>query len=110
MKKNIIVLSILAVGFANAQIEQEQRVGINTLTPRASLEVSKIALDDLNIRDKAQGLLIPHLSQEERNTMARAKLVQGLQIYNVDKTCVNWWNGSTWQCMDGSLYCKRSFS
>lgn len=95
----------MATAYANAQSakETDHNIVINTPTPRATLEISKTEAANLSIKDKAQGVLIPSLSQDERNTMASSKLVVGLQIFNTDKNCVDWWNGKTWQCMDGTI-------
>ena len=34
--------------------------------------------------------------------MDQSQFVQGLQIYNTDKKCVDIWTGSHWQCIDGT--------
>lgn len=89
-------MGALSVGTAYSQ---SHKVGINTDNPRASLEVSKatgIAATEV------QGLLLPHLTQAERNAMDKTKFVKGLQIYNTDKNCVDIWNGTNWQCIDGT--------
>ena len=96
MKRTLILLGALSVGTAYSQ---SHKVGINTDNPRASLEVSKatgIAATEV------QGLLLPQLTQAERNAMDQTKFVQGLQIYNTDKKCVDIWTGTNWQCSDGT--------
>ena len=96
MKRTLIILGALSVGTAYSQ---SHKVGINTDNPRASLEVSKAAGIAAT---EVQGLLLPQLTQAERNGMDRTKFVNGLQIYNTDKNCVDIWNGNNWQCIDGT--------
>ena len=96
MKRTLIILGALSVGTAYSQ---SHKVGINTDNPRASLEVSKAAGIAAT---EVQGLLLPQLTQAERNGMDRSQFVQGLQIYNTDKNCVDIWNGNNWQCIDGT--------
>ena len=96
MKRTLILLGALSVGTAYSQ---SHKVGINTDNPRASLEVSKAAGIAAT---EVQGLLLPQLTQAERNAMDQTKFVQGLQIYNTDKKCVDIWTGTNWQCSDGT--------
>lgn len=96
MKRTLIILGALSVGTAYSQ---SHKVGINTDNPRASLEVSKAAGIAAT---EVQGLLLPQLTQAERNAMDQTKFVKGLQIYNTDKNCVDIWNGINWQCIDGT--------
>ena len=96
MKRTLIILGALSVGTAYSQ---SHKVGINTSNPRASLEVSKAAGITAT---EVQGLLLPQLTQAERNGMDQSQFVQGLQIYNTDKKCVDIWTGSHWQCIDGT--------
>jgi len=96
MKRTLILLGALSVGTAYSQ---SHKVGINTDNPRASLEVSKAAGIAAT---EVQGFILPQLTQAERNGMDKTKFVQGLQIYNTDKKCVDIWTGSHWQCIDGT--------
>ena len=96
MKRTLILLGALSVGTAYSQ---SHKVGINTDNPRASLEVSKAAGIAAT---EVQGLLLPQLTQAERNGMNQSQFVQGLQIYNTDKKCVDIWTGTNWQCIDGT--------
>ena len=98
MKRTLILLGALSVGTAYSQ---SHKVGINTDNPRASLEVSKAAGIAAT---EVQGLLLPQLTQAERNGMDRSQFVQGLQIYNTDKKCVDIWTGTNWQCIDGTKH------
>ena len=96
MKRTLILLGALSVGTAYSQ---SHKVGINTDNPRASLEVSKAAGIAAT---EVQGFILPQLTQAERNTMDQSQFVQGLQIYNTDKKCVDIWTGTHWQCIDGT--------
>ena len=96
MKRTLIILGALSVGTAYSQ---SHKVGINTDNPRASLEVSKAAGIAAT---EVQGFILPQLTQAERNGMDKTKFVQGLQIYNTDKKCVDIWTGTHWQCIDGT--------
>ena len=96
MKRTLIILGALSVGTAYSQ---SHKVGINTDNPRASLEVSKAAGIAAT---EVQGFILPQLTQAERNGMDQSQFVQGLQIYNTDKKCVDIWTGSHWQCIDGT--------
>ena len=96
MKRTLILLGALSVGTAYSQ---SHKVGINTDNPRASLEVSKAAGIAAT---EVQGFILPQLTQAERNGMDQTKFVQGLQIYNTDKKCVDIWTGTHWQCSDGT--------
>ena len=89
-------MGALSVGTAYSQ---SHKVGINTDNPRASLEVSKAAGIAAT---EVQGFILPQLTQAERNGMDQSQFVQGLQIYNTDKKCVDIWTGSHWQCIDGT--------
>ena len=96
MKRTLILLGALSVGTAYSQ---SHKVGINTDNPRASLEVSKAAGIAAT---EVQGFILPQLTQVERNGMDQSQFVQGLQIYNTDKKCVDIWTGTHWQCIDGT--------
>ena len=96
MKRTLIILGALSVGTAYSQ---SHKVGINTDNPRASLEVSKAAGIAAT---EVQGFILPQLTQAERNGMDQSQFVQGLQIYNTDKKCVDIWTGTHWQCIDGT--------
>ena len=89
-------MGALSVGTAYSQ---SHKVGINTDNPRASLEVSKAAGIAAT---EVQGFILPQLTQAERNGMNQSQFVQGLQIYNTDKKCVDIWTGTNWQCSDGT--------
>lgn len=102
MRRISILLGLLVCGLYNAQTDEKLRgrIGINTLTPRASLEIKR---HEEIPQDRVQGFLVPHLTQVQRNAMTKEDLPIGLQIFNTDKKCLDWWNGKTWQCTDGTL-------
>ncbi|WP_018675437.1 hypothetical protein [Riemerella columbina] len=69
MKKSILLLSVLAMS-ASLYAQQDQgRVGINTTSPKATLDISKEGVDD------AKGLLIPRLTADEVKTMTDANKI-----------------------------------
>ena len=90
-------MGALAVVTAQAQTH---KVGINTDAPQATLDISRPASGVP--AGQVEGLLIPRLSQAQRNAMNQGELVAGLQIYNTTKGCIDLYNGSLWQCTDGT--------
>ena len=90
-------MGALAVITAQAQTH---KVGINTDAPQATLDISRPASGVP--AGQVEGLLIPRLSQAQRNAMNQGELVAGLQIYNTTKGCIDLYNGSLWQCTDGT--------
>ena len=97
MKKTFILMGALAVVTAQAQTH---KVGINTDAPKATLDISRPASGVP--AGQVEGLLIPRLSQAQRNAMNPGELVAGLQIYNTTKRCIDLYNGTLWQCTDGT--------
>lgn len=59
MKKTIILLTILSLNLAYGQEENKGRIGINTSSPKATLDINSITTD------QAKGILIPRISAEE---------------------------------------------
>lgn len=115
MKKTLFFVGLLGAIYANAQQIQNTRsimtteklngrLGVNTNVPVATLEIAKVNSPYPN---QVEGFMLPHLTQTERNNMKKEELTNGLQIFNIDKNCIDWWNGSTWQCTDGSLQDKH---
>lgn len=115
MKKTLFLVGLLGIGYASAQQIQDtkslmtgakltSRIGINTNVPVATLEIAKVNSPYPN---QVEGFMLPHLTQTERNNMKKEELTNGLQIFNIDKNCIEWWNGATWQCTDGSLQDKH---
>ncbi|MGV4461558.1 hypothetical protein ACQ1Q5_08505 [Ornithobacterium rhinotracheale] len=68
MKKSILLLVGLALS-ASLYAQSQGRVGINTLEPKATLDISKEGVDD------AKGLLVPRLTADEVKTMTDANKV-----------------------------------
>lgn len=108
MKKTLIILGCMSIGFIHAQQQGREhaqhtgatkRVGINTDKPAASFEIGKVVGVPAT---QVQGFLLPHLSQTERNAMQKEALTNGLMIFNTSKNCIDWWNGTNWQCTDSS--------
>ena len=64
MKKSLILMGALAVVTAQAQTH---KVGINTDAPQATLDISRPASGVP--AGQVEGLLIPRLSQAQRNAM-----------------------------------------
>lgn len=75
------------------------RVGINTIEPQATLDISKVALANLP-KGRAQGVMLPNIKTSERNIFTGVKA--GTMIYNTTKNCIDWYNGTQWSCLDGS--------
>lgn len=99
MKKVILSASMLVGITATAQTDYDKRVGINSETPRASLEVKAVN------NGFAQGILFPHIDEDEkaRWTKDEAKgLVAGTVIWNITKQCLDYFDGTNWQCTDGT--------
>ncbi|MRM83525.1 FISUMP domain-containing protein [Riemerella anatipestifer] len=97
-----IPLGVLAfLGFGLSVYGQyEKRVGINTPTPQATLEIAKIEL--ANLPDgHVQGVIFPKLETSERNTFTSNAKV-GTMIYNLTKKCIEWYDGTQWSCTDGT--------
>lgn len=96
MKKTFIFAGVLGAALAYAQT---QRVGINTTEPKATLDIAKgTGLPT----GQVEGVLFPRLTQAERNNMGQPQLLSGLQIFNIDKNCIDIWFGSYWVCSDGT--------
>ncbi|MDY3316870.1 FISUMP domain-containing protein [Riemerella anatipestifer] len=100
--KTKIPLGILAfLGFGLSVYGQyDGRVGINTPTPQATLEIAKIELGKLP-DGHVQGVIFPKLETSERNTFTSNAKV-GTMIYNLTKKCIEWYDGTQWSCTDGT--------
>lgn len=74
----------------SAQVEEDKlrgRVGINTVTPRATLEIHKKDPSEL-VSGVAQGVIFPRFTTEERRQFSYDELTDGLMIYNTTKKCI----------------------
>lgn len=79
------------------------RVGVNTEQPKATLHISEKDLDVLansaNYTQKAQGVLFPQFTTEQRNKFTRVSY--GTMIYNSDEDCIEVYkrNTESWVCL-----------
>lgn len=97
--KKVLLSAVMFVGITAAAQDYEKRVGVNTETPRASLEVKAIN------NGTAQGILFPHISETEKARWAKDNnkgLVAGTVIWNTTKICLDYFDGTNWQCTDGT--------
>ncbi len=65
------------------------QVGFGTNNPDPSAVV--------DIQDTLRGFLIPRMTTAQRNAISNP--ANGLIIYNIDKQCVEFWNGLYWQSL-----------
>ncbi|MBT0549562.1 FISUMP domain-containing protein [Riemerella anatipestifer] len=103
--KKILLCAVFLPLVLNAQ-DYNGRVGINTDKPKATLEISKVAVSPTMPATKAQGVLFPKFSTIERNKFSSTTEI-GTMIYNTDKSCIEIYQGvisgvHQWQCMPGS--------
>lgn len=89
-----LVFSILLSTFLYSQqtrrtdiTERYGRTGLNTTTPRATLDIREKDPAEL-LPGAVQGVIFPRLSTEARKQFASEQLVEGLMIYNTDKKCI----------------------
>lgn len=91
MKKTLFILSL----FCSAIVfGQEKRVGINTETPRATLEIKE------NIDLPAgtpHGVRFPNFTTERRAKFIGVK--EGTMIYNSTLKCLEIYINGEWKCM-----------
>lgn len=112
MKKTLIVAIGLFSITTFAQTDQELygRMGINTLKPKASLDVTeKNDLPETN----AQGVSFPNFSTSRREKFTNVKI--GTMIFNTDKKCLEIYMGvigSThhWNCLTSSTPQQQSIT
>ncbi|MDY3319188.1 FISUMP domain-containing protein [Riemerella anatipestifer] len=76
----------------NAQEDYRSRVGINTTEPKATLEISKVAVSPTMPAERAQGVLFPEFTTAERLTFS-PNTKKGTLIYNKDKSCIEIYQG-----------------
>ncbi|MFB9120754.1 hypothetical protein ACFFUE_06070 [Bergeyella porcorum] len=96
MKRKFILVGLLVTGLASAQ---DGRVGINTMNPKAALEVSR---HDNLPTDQSQGVMFPSFSTEEREQWTDTQ--EGTMIYNTTKKCLEMYFGVVngvhqWNCI-----------
>lgn len=80
-------LVFLASGFAQAKLGEN----VKDINPHALFE----------LESNHQGLLIPRMTQAERDLAFSVPIPEGLIIYNLDASCVEFWNGKSeeWICL-----------
>ncbi|MDY3316608.1 FISUMP domain-containing protein [Riemerella anatipestifer] len=101
MKKTLLCAVFLPL-VLNAQ-DYSGRVGINTDKPKATLEISKVAVGPTMPATKAQGVLFPQFTSEER-TKFSGTAEEGTIIYNIEKRCLEMYLGLVsgvhqWACL-----------
>lgn len=82
----------LASSEAVADSPNLHRIGINTNEPKASLDIRSGKSSDV------EGLIIPQISTNERNNFILDESQEGVMLYNTDKKCIEYWNGTQWIC------------
>jgi hypothetical protein len=82
MRTFLFYLLAMQVYGAHAQV----KVGENPETIHASAV--------LEIESENKGFLPPRMTTAQRNAISNP--AQGLTIYNTDKKCLQWYNGSEW--------------
>ncbi len=88
MKRRLLSL-IAILMFCNSISAQ---VGIGTINPEPSAA--------LDVTSSNKGFLPPRLTTIQRNGILN--LTPGLTIYNVDKACIEVYNGTTWESLTSS--------
>lgn len=81
MKKSLILVGMLAIGYANAQ---EGVVGINTSEPKATLQVTPSAENAKATATTNEGIMAPQLSKSRVAGIATP--VEGTLVYITDET------------------------
>ena len=97
MKKILLLISTLAFTTYNAQ---QYRIGINTAEPKATLDISRVELNELPA-GHAQGFMLPSFTTAERDTFIGVK--RGMMIYSITNNCIESYTliGSQdeWKCL-----------
>lgn len=98
MKKILLLISTLA--FTTTYNAQQYRIGINTAEPKATLDISRVELNELPA-GHAQGLMLPSFTTAERDTFTGVK--RGMMIYSITNNCIESYTliGSQdeWKCL-----------
>lgn len=94
MKKTLFILSLLG---SIIVFGQEKRVGINTDTPRVTLEVKEVAgLPE----GTPHGVRFPNFTTERRSKFIGVK--EGTMIYNSTLKCLEIYINGAWKCVGNS--------
>ena len=98
MKKILLLVSTLA--FTTTYNAQQYRIGINTAEPKATLDISRVELNELPA-GHAQGFMLPSFTTAERDTFIGVK--RGMMIYSITNNCIESYTliGSQdeWKCL-----------
>jgi len=81
MKKNILIALLFGSCF---MLQAQIGIGTPSPDPTAVLELKSIS----------KGFLLPRITTNQRNTIVSP--ATGLVIYNSDKNCLEWYNGTVW--------------
>ncbi len=94
MKKFIYIISMFTI--ANLGFSQ---VGISNDNPNANSEL------DIVSRNNNTGILIPRLTEAQRNAISLGSTENSLLIFNTTENCYNYWNNSEaeWKSLCGKL-------
>ena len=97
MKKILLMISAM---FFTTNDAQQYRIGINTAEPKATLDISRIELNELPM-GYAQGFMLPSFTTAERDTFTGVK--RGMMIYSITNNCIESYTliGSQdeWKCL-----------
>lgn len=85
--------------FSITTFAQTGRVGINTEKPRATLDIVSKPITDAD-KNISRGVILPYVSDVEKADFTDK--TEGLVIWNTTKKCIDFWNGTTWQCYGGN--------
>lgn len=86
MKKSLIFVGMLCIGYANAQ---EGKVGINTDAPKATLDINPNTVNDASTATTNEGLLIPRLGKSRVAMMAKPETSTLVYVSGTDYTPEN---------------------
>lgn len=115
MKKILLSASVLVGIVATAQVnpnpqkrdtDYSTRIGVNTETPQASMEIKELLNGANPIDTRIQGLSLPNFTTEQRSKFGEGQTESmkiGTIIYNTTKKCIEmylgYYNGAhQWSC------------
>ncbi|WP_035628649.1 hypothetical protein [Flavobacterium hydatis] len=86
MKKNIIILLMAILSFAQVFAQDADHIGIGTRKADASAV--------LELKSSNQGFLLPRLTTEQRDGISNPAV--GLTIFNLETNCIESYTGEDW--------------
>ncbi|WP_419869943.1 autotransporter outer membrane beta-barrel domain-containing protein [Chryseobacterium sp. CT-SW4] len=100
MKKLLMVL--LTVLFSSYLFSQ---VGINTETPNTKTLLHISERNKTTDPVQSKGIILPRLTEAERDAIAPAATENSLMIYNTSEDCYNYWNNEEgeWKSVCGNM-------